>query len=183
LHQLEKKGNVFRRQSYRALHNPDADSCLATASPCGDTIYERSRLLSTTLPPIPMQKHKLPDYLEPLPNRISPVDIDFLYTTGALSLPDIPIRNALLQSYVEYVHPYMPLLELHGFLHIVNEGTGTSGRISLLLFQAVMFAGTAFLDMDFLISAGYTSRKSARKAFFRKARVRCIISLGHRGIY
>jgi hypothetical protein len=130
-----------------------------------------------------MLKHKLPDYLEPLPPRINPVDIDYLHTTGALSLPDIPIRNAFLQSYVEYVHPYMPLLELHRFLHIINEGTGKSGRISLLLFQAVMFASTAFVDMNFLISAGYTSRKSARKVFFQKARVRHTVSLSHRSFY
>jgi hypothetical protein len=34
-----------------------------------------------------------------------------------------------------------------------------------------MFAGTAFVDMDYLRKAGYTNRKAARKAFFQKARV------------
>jgi hypothetical protein len=144
------------------------------------------RTPASPLPPhvvILYMKHKLPDYLKPLPHRINAVDIDYLYTIGALSLPEIPIRNALLQSYVEYVHPYMPLLELHRFLHIIDEGTGTPGRISLLLLQAVMFAGTAFVGMDFLLCAGYTSRKSARKAFFQKARVCHTVSLSYRGFY
>lgn len=124
-----------------------------------------------------MLKHKLPDYLKPLPQRMTSVDIDYLFAKGALSLPEIPVRNALLRSYLEYVHPYMPLIEVHELLQIIDDGTGQSGRISLLLFQAIMFAGTAFVDMDELRAAGYSSRKSARKAFFQKARVSIFTAL------
>lgn len=99
-------------------------------------------------------------------------DIDYLFAKGALSLPDIPVRDALFQSYLEYVHPYMPLIEVHETMEIVEEGTGASGGISLLLFQAIMFAGAAFVDMDYLRSAGFSDRKVARKALFQKARVR-----------
>jgi hypothetical protein len=70
----------------------------------------------------------------------------------------------------------MPLIEVHDVLHIIDEGTGKSGRISLLLFQAIMFAGTAFVEMEYLRMAGYTTRKSARKAFFQKARVNHLVS-------
>jgi hypothetical protein len=65
----------------------------------------------------------------------------------------------------------MPLIELHDFLRIVDRGNGENGKISLVLFQAVMFAGTAFVDMALLTAAGYPTRKSARKAFYQKARV------------
>lgn len=123
------------------------------------------------LPPTPMLKHKLPDYLKPLPQRMTSVDIDYLFAKGALCLPENSIRNALLRSYLEYVHPYMPLVEVHELLQIINDGTGETGRISLLLFQAIMFAGTAFVDMEYLRAAGYSNRKAARKAFFQKARV------------
>jgi hypothetical protein len=126
------------------------------------------------MPPAPMLKHKLPEYLKPLPQRMTSVDIDYLFAKGALSLPDVAVRNALLRSYLEYVHPYMPLVEVHELLRIINDGTGASGRISLLLFQAIMFAGTAFVDIEYLRSAGYPNRKTARKAFFQKARVRII---------
>jgi hypothetical protein len=46
-----------------------------------------------------------------------------------------------------------------------------------------MFAGTAFVDMSFLLRAGYTSRKLARKAFSQKARVRHTVSLSYRSFY
>lgn len=99
------------------------------------------------------------------------VDIDFLYAKGALSLPEHPVRAALFRSYIEYVHPFMPLVDIHEFLQIVNDESGNSGRVSLLLFQAILFTGTAFVDMEFLKQAGYRNRKAARKAFFQRARV------------
>jgi hypothetical protein len=81
------------------------------------------------------------------------------------------VRNALFQSYLEFVHPYTLLVELHELMEIIEDGTGATGRISLLLFQAIMFAGTAFVDMKHLQNTGYSNRKVARKAFFQKARI------------
>jgi len=114
----------------------------------------------------------LPYFIKPLPARIGPDEIDFLEKKGALTVPSIGLRNELLRAYIEFVHPYMPLLELYDFVMIVESGSGVLGRISLILFQAVMFAGSAFVDMHHLHNAGYLSRKEARKDFFQKTRVR-----------
>jgi len=65
----------------------------------------------------------------------------------------------------------MPVLDLHDFVMIIDSGNGALGRISLILYHAVMFAGCAFVDMHHLYNAGYTSRKQARKEFFNKTRV------------
>jgi hypothetical protein len=90
---------------------------------------------------------------------------------GALTLPPISLQNALLQAYAEYVHPYMPLMDLHDFLSIINRRDGLNGQMSLFLYQAVMFSATAFVDVAHLREAGFQSRKAARKAFFQKTRV------------
>jgi hypothetical protein len=90
---------------------------------------------------------------------------------GALTLPPIGLQNALLQAYAEYVHPYMPLMDLHDFLSIINRRDGLNGQTSLFLYQAVMFSATAFVDVAHLREAGFQSRKAARKAFFQKTRV------------
>lgn len=165
-----KHGEILRRQSFVQPGFEDPTySLLTSAAINGD--LKATRLESTPIPPVPMLKHSLPPYLKPLPQRMTSVDIDYLFAKGALSLPDVPIRNALLRAYIEYVHPYMPLMEVHEVLRMIQDGTGASGRLSLLLFQAIMFAGTAFVDMDFLRKAGYSNRKAARKAFFQKARV------------
>ncbi|KAI9814823.1 MAG: hypothetical protein M1827_003089 [Pycnora praestabilis] len=113
----------------------------------------------------------LPAYIKPLPARITPDDVEYLQKKGALSIPEIGLRDELLRSYVEYVHGYMPLIELHDFLRIVERNDGESGRISLLLFQAIMFVGTAFIDEKYLRDAGFPSRKAARKSFFQKTRL------------
>lgn len=136
------------------------------ASMSGDLV--RTRLASS---PPPSLKHTLPTYINPLPSKMTSVDIDYLWAKSALLIPETPLRNSLLRAFIEYIHPYMPLLELHKVLQIIND-EGGSGSMSLLLFQSIMFAGTAFVDMDSLKRAGHRTRKAARKAFFQKARVR-----------
>ncbi|KAF2019135.1 cutinase transcription factor 1 alpha [Aaosphaeria arxii CBS 175.79] len=114
---------------------------------------------------------ELPSYIKPLPARIGADEIAYLEKKGALSLPKGTLRSEMLRAYVEFVHPYMPLLDLYDFLTIIDRPDGSLGKVSLILFQAVMFAGSAFVDMRYLRAAGYVTRKEARKDFFTKTRV------------
>lgn len=116
------------------------------------------------------QSNQLPNYIRRLPQRLQAEDLNYLQAKGALTIPDRTLRDELLKAYIHYVHPYMPLLDLEEFLQILARNDGTH-YVSLLLFQAVMFAGTAFVDMEALRNAGYNNRKSARKIFFQRARV------------
>jgi hypothetical protein len=164
-------------QSQKLSDNPRRINPISTA-PLMNLIHSASlhgdltsaRFLS---PPAASRTYNgpLPPYIKPLPPRLTADDIQYLWKKGALSIPDATFRNALLQAYIEFVHPYMPLIELHDFLRIVEQNDGENGKISLVLFQAVMFAGTAFVDMSLLKVAGFTTRKAARKAFYQKARV------------
>lgn len=120
----------------------------------------------------------LPAYIQPLPTCMEAEDMMHLWKKGAAVIPEIAFRNELLRSYIEFVHPYMPLLDVHDFLRIVDKGTGENGKVSLLLFQAVMFAGVAFADRSYLTAAGYPTRRSARKAFYLKTRV-CMLCNYH----
>ena len=64
----------------------------------------------------------------------------------------------------------MPVLNIQDFVPaIVNNDPGAN--ISLLLLQAVLFAGSAFADMNHLRAAGFHTRRDARKEFFTRARV------------
>jgi hypothetical protein len=113
-----------------------------------------------------------PGFLHPLPEKIAPEDVAYLRAKGALSVPSFSLQSALLRAYVEYVHPYMPLLDLHDFLGIIDARDGSRGQTSLFLYQTVMFCATAFVSTKVLKQAGYVNRKAARRAFFTKARVR-----------
>jgi hypothetical protein len=117
---------------------------------------------------------QLPAFIRPLPAKITAEDVTYLHMKGALTLPGLTLQNALLRAYVEYVHPYMPLMELHDFLSAINSVDGLCGQTSLFLYHAVMFAGTAYVDMKYLKEAGYPNRKAARKVYFQKTRVSLI---------
>ncbi|CAJ2508076.1 Uu.00g092620.m01.CDS01 [Anthostomella pinea] len=114
---------------------------------------------------------ELPAFIQPMPARNGPGEVRYLQQKGALTLPSLALQNALLRGYVQYVHPYMPLIELHELLSIVNARDGRCGQISLFLYQSVMFAAVAFVELNYLKEAGFTDKKAARKAFFLKARL------------
>lgn len=112
----------------------------------------------------------LPIYIKPLPSRLTPDDVAYLERKGALAIPPAHLRNELLRNYVEFVHPYMPLLDLRDYFQALDTSDG-SHTVSLLLFQAVLFAGVATIDKRYLRAAGYATRRDARRDFFQKTRL------------
>ncbi|KAF2222899.1 fungal-specific transcription factor domain-containing protein [Elsinoe ampelina] len=119
-------------------------------------------------PPLPSRQ--LPPYVKPLPARIGADEVVYLAKKGALSIPPLPLRNALLRSFIEFVYPYMPLLEIHDLVESVDRNDG-SNQVSLLVFQAIMFSGVAMVDIKHLKAAGYSTRRDARRDFFQKTRL------------
>ncbi len=120
----------------------------------------------------PVSCISLPSYIKPLEGLVAQEDIGYLQQKGALAIPEPELRNSLLQGFTEYVYPYMPVVDLQNFVDVISQGDGQNGQLSLLVFQAVMFAGSAFIDMKYLSRAGYVTRRVARRALFRKIRVR-----------
>ena len=117
------------------------------------------------------QANEWPAFIKPIPDRILAEDRQYLVQKQVFTLPPLRLQNALLAAYVEYVHPYMPLLELHDLLKVINDRTGAAGKISLFLYHAVMFSATAFVNESLLKDAGYDSRRDARRTFFSRTRV------------
>ncbi|KAJ5895596.1 hypothetical protein N7495_007287 [Penicillium taxi] len=111
-----------------------------------------------------------PRFLKPLPTRVCPEDLEFLRFRGALSIPETGLRNELLRSYIQWVHSFMPVLNLQELLRCVAEND-SAGNVSIVLFQAIMFVGTAFVDLKYLQAAGFSTRKSARNAFYTRLRL------------
>jgi hypothetical protein len=112
----------------------------------------------------------LPSYLAGLPDRLHRDDVEYLRRSGALDLPSDTLRNELLKSYLLWIHPHMPILGLHEFLSAV-AGNNESHRIGLLLFHAVLFAASAFVDVCHIRAEGYPSRSVFRESLSRKVKV------------
>ena len=114
----------------------------------------------------------LPAYIQPLPTNLDDEDLAYLSKKGALSMPSTSFRNVCLCRYIEFVQPVLPLLDLNETLAIISHSRADRGTISLLLFNAVMYAALAFVETKHIRRAGYTSKLAARTSFYTKAKVR-----------
>lgn len=111
----------------------------------------------------------LPSFLKPPPANLGKQDLEYLDRKGALQIPEPELRDALIECYVHYIHPCYPILDL-GELEEAISGNSTR-TISLSVFQAIMFAGSAWADRRLLRKLGYLSTWAARNAFYTKVRV------------
>lgn len=113
----------------------------------------------------------LPKYVNPVINRLEPDEIDFLHRKGALFVPDGTVLKEFLRCFVEFVHHSNPVIELHDYLNVIqSDGNGT-GKVSLLVLQAILYSASAFVDIRVLRNTGYKSRKEARQYFYSKVKV------------
>lgn len=115
---------------------------------------------------------ELPSFVSPLAPSLDGQDLCFLSRKGALGIPDLPLRSALIRGYIENSHPWMPFLDIDLVYGSLQEKVGPrTPKISLLLFQALMFSGCASCDLNELRREGFSSRREARKTYFERVRV------------
>lgn len=112
--------------------------------------------------------NRLPGFIKPFGRVLDGSDWEFLRAKGALTLPTPYLQAALIRAYLEHIQPLLPVLDVGDFLQSFNA---RSGQLSLLLFQSVLFAGSAFVDVQLLVSAGFQTRTEARKVFLDRARL------------
>lgn len=89
---------------------------------------------------------------------------------GAVFLPDPKVMNHLLENYIDWVHPQLPLLELSKFLSAISYGD-RSPQLSLLLLQAKLHAGSLYADDKAVCQLAGRSVKEIRKTLRNRARV------------
>lgn len=119
----------------------------------------------------------LPSFITIRQNAASPEHIAFLSRQGALDIPTLPLQRALIEAYIEFAYPYMPIIHLEEFLGVVNTSQSQqryATKISFLLYQAILFAGSAFVDEKLLEreSPRFSTRRLAREELARRVRVR-----------
>lgn len=122
---------------------------------------------------LPDSSDILSPIFSPLPTTLSVEDIHYLKKKDALSIPRRQLQGKLFDSYASCVHPHMPFLKLRHFADVINQQE-IEKRVSLLLFQAVMLAGCASLDMQYLLEAGFQTRVEAQTILFNRVKVCCL---------
>ncbi|KAJ5111491.1 hypothetical protein N7532_002026 [Penicillium argentinense] len=113
----------------------------------------------------------LPGFIKPLPAMINPATLECLHLNGVFALANPPLQNALLGAFAECVLPSMPIVEWQNLFHAIHGGDGQHGSVSLLLYHAIMVSATTFVDIGYIVEAGFSSRQEAQESFFQKARL------------
>jgi hypothetical protein len=135
-----------------------------------------SPLLSSLCPPQSQTSTYAPRFA-PLHETLPTHEYLRLHRAGALDVPPPTLQHLLLNSYVAFVHGECPVLDVRDIAHVAAYGTqalggaGSGGNVSLLLFQAVMAAGSVWAGLDDLRAAGYSSREEAQGVLFGRVRV------------
>jgi len=117
-------------------------------------------------------KAPLPAFIIPLSDRLLSEDVEYLVHKGAFTVPDHELQVEIFKAYMFSVHPFMPMLDSRTVTQaLLSPHENGSPQVSLLLFQAIMFAGLHSLSLNVVNLLGFGSVKQAREVFFHRARL------------
>lgn len=148
---------------------------VSSTLPLDNLVTEVHRLLGPTWA-LPPYNELLPSYFKRPSAQLQQEDLDFLIRKGAFDIPSPFVTEEIFKAYIRHVHPHIPCLDLGRFSSVIFGRASHSqdhgdGKISILLFHAVMFAGAFFVDLKYLYSAGFLSRRHALDTLFQRVRV------------
>ncbi|KAH7123514.1 fungal-specific transcription factor domain-containing protein [Dactylonectria estremocensis] len=100
-------------------------------------------------------------------------DVNFLELQGCLRVPIRSLLDDFITQFFLHVHPILPLINEGDFwdmyCHEVDETPTT--RISLLVFQAILFASCNFVSPSTMEALGYATIREMRASFHRRAKL------------
>ncbi|KAI1743368.1 hypothetical protein F4680DRAFT_409934 [Xylaria scruposa] len=143
-------------QSFGCLENPDAPLWAGQLPVNADVTYSYYPFLS----------------INNLHNVI-PQDVNFLESQGCLRVPTRAILDEFMQQYFLHVHPLLPFLNEGDFWNLYcHQGSGVAGeRMSLLVFQAMLFSCCNFVSKNNIKALGFPNIRTARATLYRRTKL------------
>ncbi|KAK6380136.1 hypothetical protein LTS17_005325 [Exophiala oligosperma] len=135
---------------------------------------QTARSLSPMHPPPRLRASRLdlPDYIKPVPQSLGADDIEYLQKKGAFTLPEVALRDECLRCFALYVQPLYPVVDFVQIWSVTHAPSSANrGKLSLLLMQAILFAGAMWADVKLVRGAGFLSRKALRQSLHERIRV------------
>ncbi|KAB5549975.1 cutinase transcription factor 1 beta [Coniochaeta sp. 2T2.1] len=106
--------------------------------------------------------------------HILPQDVNYLESQGCFRVPTRAVLDEFVQQYFLHVHPLLPLFNEGDFWDVYCQ-QGPPGapqqRMSLLVFQALIFATCNFVSRQSIKALGYPSIRTCRAALYRRAKL------------
>lgn len=121
------------------------------------------------------QKAEHPSFIKPPSSRVEQRHLEFLRSEGALSLPDRQSQQAMVEAFAVFSYPYLPIVDLKKLLDPLQDygHLTTAPCIGLLLYQAILYAGSAFVDAHYFQGkdGALASRRATRAELSRRVTV------------
>ncbi|KFY50176.1 hypothetical protein V496_09537 [Pseudogymnoascus sp. VKM F-4515 (FW-2607)] len=106
--------------------------------------------------------------------KLSPSDVRYLESKGCLHVPSGTHLDQFIQHYFLHVHPCTPLLDegqFWGMYSNTQDDSKGTNRISLLLFQAILFSAATFVPLSTIRACGFHNYYTAREVLYERARL------------
>ncbi|KAI0141635.1 hypothetical protein GGR57DRAFT_403338 [Xylariaceae sp. FL1272] len=106
-------------------------------------------------------------------HNIMPQDVNYLESQGCLRVPTRDILDEFVKQYFLHVHPLLPLINEGDFwdLYCHQGNGGTTEKLSLLVFQAMLFSCCNFVSKTTINSLGFPNIRAARATFYRRTKL------------
>lgn len=92
---------------------------------------------------------RLPPYISPVPQIEDPLILQFCQAKGVFDIPEDELVLALLESYFDFINPFLPLFDRVAITKIVNpiaastpDAENGETTLNFLIFRALLFAGS-----------------------------------------
>ncbi|KAJ0422953.1 hypothetical protein BJY00DRAFT_310554 [Aspergillus carlsbadensis] len=96
-------------------------------------------------------------------------DIAFLSSKGCLSIPEESVLDEFVRQYFLHIHPTSPVIDEAEFWRVYrNPAAGK--KISLFVFQAILFAGSPYVSAETIRKCGFTDKRSARNTLYKRVK-------------
>ncbi|KAJ5454898.1 uncharacterized protein N7458_005854 [Penicillium daleae] len=110
-------------------------------------------------------------FIRPPPENISEESLEYLSRKEAFEIPSTEFRDELIRSYINYVHPTLPVVNLQSLLCAVEGDNKYEGTLSLLVFQSIMFIGALYVNLSSFRNMGFHTREKAIRVLFNRAKL------------
>jgi len=135
----------------------------------------------------PAAGHKSQHYTIPRSkeNSLDSDDLTYLKSKGCFALPSQEVCDQLIKTYFHHVHPLLPILDAKAVLEpyttvgiqnvdllLLWSMFSISASVSTVKYSAnVILNDCQFVDMEFVVSAGFNTRKEMKQSMYRRGKV------------
>ena len=116
-------------------------------------------------------------WIRPPAAHLNDADLHYVFLRHGLDLLTPGLRRILLEAYIEYVFPLMPIADLQDATLAVSQSQDGSEQIGLTVLQSIYLLGALYAQAEALREGGFFSRTTAIKTIY--ARVKLLSDLGY----